>query len=430
MLITAGLHAQDTLHITLQKAEQQFLQRSLPLLAEKYNISIAQAQVMQAKLYNNPSLALGGSIYNPDLNKFADIGNKTGQYTIEVQQLILLAGKRNKQVKLAQTEVSMAESRFFELLRTLGYTLRSNFYKAWYLQSSIRAFDTQVRTLEQLDNTYRKLQAQGVVTPKDAIRIRSLLYSLKAEQTALQNQFSDIEGELQLLLQDNRTWYLPDATGYNMPPVHSNDANVEPPAADATDPDVQPVHSYSLQSLLDTAFASRNDLKLAQHEQKYSEQHYSLQKALAVPDMTIGAMFDKRSDYIDNASLLNVSFDLPFFHRNQGNIRAAKAGIAQSKVLLDQQIAIVENEVRTAYAKAVHADNMLRSVEPGFREEFGKLLNSVTEHFIKKNISLLEFTDFYDSYKENLLRLNELQNERMQAIESLNYALGKNLFNN
>lgn len=408
LLVSRGLHAQDTLHITLQQAEQQFLQRNLPLMAEQYNISIAQAQVIQAKLYNNPSLALGGSIYNPDLGKFADIGNKTGQYTIEVQQLVLLAGKRNKQVQLARTEVSMAESRFSELLRTLNYILRSNFYKALYLQHSIRAFDIQLRTLERLSDNYKALQAQGVIASKEAVRIRALLYSLKAEQASLQNEFNGIEGELQLLLQDNKTWYIPDAENQDIPPVKT----------------------YSLQSLLDTAFTNRQDLKLTQHHQRYSEQNYALQKAMAIPDMTIGAMFDKRSDYIDNASLLNISFDLPFFHRNQGNIKAAKLGIAQSKMLAQQQVDIVENEVRTAYAKAVNADNMLRSVDPGFREEFEKLLQSITDHFIKKNISLLEFTDFCDSYKENLLQLNDVQNERMQAIESLNYALGKNLLNN
>ncbi|GEP98005.1 TolC family protein [Chitinophaga cymbidii] len=408
LLLTPGLYAQDTLHITLQQAEQQFLQRNLALLAEKYNISIAQAQVIQARLYNNPSLSLGGSIYNPEQNRFADVGNRSGQYTIEVQQLITLAGKRNKQIKLAQTEASMAESRFFELLRTLGYTLRSNFYEAWYLQSSIHAFDVQVQQLEQLDRTYRELQAKGIVTPRDAVRIRSLLYSLKAEQVTLQNRFNTIEGELQLLLQDNHTWYIPDARDLNM----------------------QPVSAYSLQSLLDTAFTNRRDLRLAQQALQHSTQQYALQRSLAVPDMTIGAMFDKRSDYIENASLLNIAFDLPFFHRNQGSIKAARAGIAQSKVLLEQQTATVENEVRTAFARAVNADNMLRSVDPDFRGEFEALLQSVTDHFIKKNISLLEFTDFYESYKENLLQLNEVQHERMQAIESLNYAIGKNLLNN
>ncbi|QEH43037.1 TolC family protein [Chitinophaga sp. XS-30] len=408
LLVTTGLHAQDTLHITLQQAEQQFLERNLALMAEQYNISIAQAEVIQAKLYNNPSISFGGSIYNPDLRKFADIGNRTGQYTVGIAQLITLAGKRNKQITLAGTEAAMAESRFFELLRTLGYTLRSNFHKARYLQSSIRAFDVQVRTLEQLASTYRDLQSKGLVTPKDAIRIRSLLYSLKAEQTTLQNEFNDVEGELQLLLQDNRNRYIPDAQ--NLP--------------------ITPVKSVALQSLLDTAFANRRDLRLAQQGQQYSEADYSLQKALAVPDMTIGAMFDKRSDYIENASLLNIAFDLPLFNRNQGNIRAARLRIAQSKALLELQSATVENEVRTAYAKAVNADNMLCSVDPGFREEFEQLLQSVTEHFIKKNISLLEFTDFCESYKENLLQLNQVHNERMQAIEQLNFALGKNLFNN
>ena len=49
--------AQDTVRITLPEAEQQFIQKNLLLLAEKYNIDIAKAQVIQAELYNNPILS-------------------------------------------------------------------------------------------------------------------------------------------------------------------------------------------------------------------------------------------------------------------------------------------------------------------------------------------------------------------------------------
>lgn len=410
LLACAGVHAQDTTHITLQQAEQQFLEKNLELLAEKYNVSIARAQIIQARLYNNPNLTFSGNLYNPDRKKYFDISNRTGQYEVAIQQMISLAGKRNKSVKLARTNAEMADNAFFDLLRTLRFTLRSNFYQAYYLQNSMHAYDVQIAALEKMDGTYNDLQKKGLVTLKDAIRLRSLLYSLKAERTSLANQVNDIESELQLLLQNNHSWFAPD-----MP----DSALV-----------AQPIRQTSLQTLVDSAYLNRQDLQLAQNSLRYTEQNYSLQKAMAVPDLSLGASFDKRGSFVDNATFLNLGIDLPFFNRNQGNIKAAKYSVDQSKLLVQKQSLTVENEVQTAYVKALNTDKMLESVDPDFRKQSEQLLGSITENFLKKNISLLELTDFYDSYKENVLQLNQLQNDRMQAIETLNFAIGKTMFNN
>ena len=401
--------AQDTLHISLQEAENTFFNKNLSLLSEKYNIGIAQAQVIQAKLYPNPNFQFTGNIYNPANRKLFDLTDKTGEYIVGAQQLILLAGKRNKQIQLAQTNASLAENRFFDLLRTLRFTLRSDFFQAYFLQNSINAYNVQIAALDTLNNTYEKLVTKGVVTLKDAVRIKALLYSLRAEQISLQNQFYDSEAEIQLLLQNNKTWFIP-----------VSDINA------ATVPSVK---NYSLQTLVDTALTNRYDIKLAQNTLLYNQQNYNLQKALAVPDLSAGASFDKRGSFVESASFFNLAIDLPFFNRNQGNIKAAKTSIEQSKMLLNQQGFVVENDVQKAYTKALNTDKMLSSIDPGFKNDFEQLLKSVTINFQKRNISILEFTDFYESYKQNVLQLNQLQNDRLQAIENLNFAIGKTLFN-
>jgi len=412
LVLCGGLiraHAQDTLHISIQDAEKQFAAKNLSLIAEKYNIDIARAQVIQARVYNNPNIQLIAAAWNPQEKKVLDVSSQTGEYIAGVQQLIILAGKRNKQIKLAETNTTMAENRFYDLLRTLRLTLHSDFYQAYFLQNSISAYQVQIASLEKLTANYNELQAKGVITLKEVVRVKSLLYSLKAEQTSLQNQFNDIEAEMQLLLQNNHTWYVPDAT-------------VTP----ATMPQMR---QYNLPGLVDSAYANRNDLKLAQNNLKYSQLDYSLQKALAVPDLTVGAQFDKRGSYVKNASFLTVAMDLPFFNRNQGNIRAAKLNIDQSKVSLQQTQTTVENEVQAAYVKALNTEKMLGSIDPNFQSDFDKLLKSITENFEKRNISLLEFTDFYDSYKQNVLQYNQLQNDRIQAIETLNFTVGKPIVN-
>ena len=410
LLCCMQVHAQDTIHISLPEAEKQFTQQNLSLLAEKYNIDISKAQIIQAKLYSNPNLSVVGNIYNPQQKKALDISDKTGEYIISAQQLIRLAGKRNKEIKLAETATQLSENKFFDLMRTLRFSLSSNFYELYYLQQTGSIYQKQISSLEKMDTAYQQLQAKGVVTLKDAVRIRSLLYSLRIEQTSLQNQVNDLQAEMQLLLHNNKAYFIAEST------------NAEDPVA--------LLKRINLQSLIDTAYINRYDLKLAETNIAYNEQNYKLQKALATPDLTAGAQFDKRGSFVDNASFFTLAMDLPFFHRNQGNIRAAKISIDQSKVVLTQERATVENEVQRAYQKALTSDKLLQSIDPGFNDQFNKLLQGITENFLKKNISLIEFVDFFDSYKDNVLQFNHLQNDRMQAIEALEFAIGKNLFTN
>jgi cobalt-zinc-cadmium efflux system outer membrane protein len=212
------------------------------------------------------------------------------------------------------------------------------------------------------------------------------------------------------LLQDNKNWFVPT--------VQKNDALAVS------------FKQMNLPDLVDTAYQNRFDLKLAENNLLYNQQNLALQKALAKPDITFGAQFDKRGSFVDNASFFNVAIDLPFFNRNQGNIKAAKFSIDQSKVVLNQQRLTVENEVQSAYTKALNTDKMLQSIDPGFRDEFESLLKAVSENFQKKNISLIEFTDFNESYKNNILQINELQNQKMQAIETLNFTIGKTILTN
>ena len=401
--------AQDTLRITLPDAEKQFTEKNLALMAEKYNIDIARAQVMQARLYNNPNIQIAAAAWNPNQKKVLDVSNATGEYVAGIQQLIIMAGKRNKQIKLAETNTLMAENRFYDLLRTLRFTLHSDFYQAYFLQHAVSAYQVQISALEKLSANYNELQAKGVITLKEVVRIKSLLYSLKAEQTNLQNQFNDTEAELQMLLQNNHAWFVP-----------VSDINIS---------GIPSMRQFVLPTLVDSAYANRYDLKLAANALDYSQQNYSLQKAMAVPDLMAGAQFDKRGSYVNNASFLTLAMDLPFFNRNQGNIKAAKTAIDQSKIVLDRQRLTVENDVQQAYVKALNTEKMISSIDTNFQNDFDKLLKSVTDNFEKRNISLLEFTDFYDSYKQNMLQWNQLQNDRIQAIESLNFTIGKPIVN-
>ena len=95
---------------------------------------------------------------------------------------------------------------------------------------------------------------------------------------------------------------------------------------------------------------------------------------------------------------------------------------------LKQQEALLENEVYNSYHAALRTEDLFQQLDPGFNGDFEKLIAEVNKNFKNRNISLLEFLDFYDSYKENTLQLNQLRYERMTAREELNYVTGSAIF--
>src|SRR5580700_3429013 len=105
---------QDTLRLQLPEAEKMFLDSNLQLLAQRYSIDANKALVIQARLWPNPNFSIGHTLYSGTLHQFFPLGTND-ETTAGLSQLILLAGKRNKQVRMAQATVRLTEYQFFDL---------------------------------------------------------------------------------------------------------------------------------------------------------------------------------------------------------------------------------------------------------------------------------------------------------------------------
>ena len=123
----------DTVSLKLDSLENGFLQKNLLLLAQRYNIEAQKALVAQAKLFPNPMLSFGTVMYQTATKQYFPVGND-GEISGGISQVILLAGKHNKQVKMAMTNASISEYQFYELIRTMKLTLQSDFFNIYFLQ--------------------------------------------------------------------------------------------------------------------------------------------------------------------------------------------------------------------------------------------------------------------------------------------------------
>jgi len=400
---------QDTLKVDLFHAEKMFLDSNLQLLAQRYNIDANEALVLQAKLWPNPNFSVGHTLYSAQLRQFFPTGYND-ETTLELDQEILLAGKRNKQIKLAQANVTLTRYQFFDLLRTLKYTLRTDYFNIYYLQQSSRVYQDEIVALTKIVNAYAGAQAKGYISEKDLVRIRAQLYSFVSEYNDLINQINDTESELRLVLQVKPTVYI--------------DPIPDSAAVDSLDP-----NKYTLNTLLDSAYRNRTDLNIAKTNTRINVLNYNYQKALAVPDLTLSLNYDEDGGFDYGYYGIGASIDLPVFNRNQGNIKNAKILIDNTLALQRSTQATVDENVSRSLQKAYAQHKLYLSIDAKFSGDFQRLANEVLANYQKRNLGLLDFLDFYDSYKQNVLQVNSIKYNRVQAFEDLNFYTGTNLFN-
>ena len=399
----------DTLSITLAEAEQLFIKNNIQLLAQKYSIDSARAAIITARLFDNPQFGIATGLYNSTTRRFFDNTNSSREISYQYSQLIKTAGKRNKAIQVAKIGVALTEYQFSDLVRTLSYTLRNDFYNIYYLQQTQKVYDVEINSLHTTDTAYATQLKLGNVSDIDLVRIQSQEYTLGAELVTLQNNIDDVQSEFKLLLRTKAIVYI----------VPEGEIMYNKESAS----------DIPYQSLVDSAYANRYDLKVAQTSVSLNQQNLVLQKALAVPDLNITLGYDRYGSYIPDYNSIGLDFPLPFFNRNQGYIKQAKLGIQSSKLQLEGARDAVESQVANAYLGAVRAEKLLNSFDPKFEGNITHLIGEVTRNFKAHNISLLEFTDFYDSYKQNVVQLNNLRYSYMSQLEQLNFTTGTRIFN-
>lgn len=395
---------EHVLRMSLIEAEQYFDKHNLLLLAEHYEISKADAAILQAKLFDNPVFSFEQNVYNRTNGRYFDFGPE-GETAIEVEQLINLAGQRNKRVKLEKINKEMALYQFEEVARTLRSELKQQFVELYFAEKSRSIYDKQIASLTELLKVYQQQQQKGNLSLLDKSRIEALLLSLQKEQNELDNQIISLQEAVKLLI------------GLKGEVTFS-------PLLDEKMFQAISLDKISFAQLLESVHR-RPDIQLAQTGIKAAQADVRLQRSLAFPEFKVVGKYDKAgNDYW----AIGFSISLPVFNRNQGNIKAAKLSVEQNrqKELYVRQKA--ESELYAGYMRVQKAWTLYQKTDTSLEADFSTILEGVNRNFQAHNINLLEFIDYYETYKTTCLQLNQIKQELLQAIENMNIITGQNIF--
>ena len=405
----AGSAPADTLRLALPAAEQQFFLNNLSVLAQQYNVTVAQAQAVQARIIDNPTLyveqdVLRRRIARPSVPE----GTVGSEAIVTVQQLFSLAGRRRAAGQVARQGAVVEQYNLQELLRLLRYQLRTIYYDVYFKQQTLKTYDTEITSLTRTVGLYQTQFEKGNIALKEVIRLRAFLFTLQSERQAILNDVAADQTDLHVLLRD--------ATGSQFVPLVNLGRTRE-----------LSLRGYSEQQLIDTALVRRTDLNARRAVVEQQNLNLRLQQKLATPDLAVGYTYDKAGSYINNYSALTLGMAVPVFNRNQGNIQAAKAQIAGSRLLLDQQQLIVQSEIHQAYQLVARNDELFQTTDRDM-SPFARLMVGIEQSYAKRVLSVVEYLDFFESYKNNLVQLNTLRANRVRAFEQLNFVVGKPVF--
>lgn len=415
-----SLQAQDTIRLSRQESEAVFLSENLSLLAEKLNVPKAEAAVQQAKLWPNPNVTFdqvnfwatdrqtGGQEVSPELwNGFG----KNQQFALEIEQLIYTAGKRKKMVALEKVSVEQSKQYFEDLLRNLKIEFRSLLTDLQYIQLQQKSLKNLFVSVQELTTAYeRQLNLQNI-SKSEYARLKAKELELKKEIFDLQKSSSEVQKELKILL-------------------HQNPNSILVIAEEGFEREVEESQILFATDFMEQAEGTRPDLQLAVLEEDYYSKLYDYERAQRVPDFSLKAAYDRNGSTMLDFVGFGISIDLPIFNRNQGNIKIAQLGIEQSKIQTQQVRHEIQSEIFRNTQDLLNAIQLRDQIKKDYDLSLDELLSAHNKNLKNRNISMLEYLDFVDAYIDNQKTVLDVSKEVNDALEELNFAVGKDILEN
>lgn len=393
--------------LSLEQCENLFQKSNLSLLAQQYNVDASKAAVIQAKIWDRPYVSSELNLLNPPANKMFDVGSY-GQKTLAIQQLIYLGGKKRKEVDFAKSNVGISELQFEQLLRNLRFELQQSFYQVYFNQKKANSLKSQLANLDSLINTYSVQAEKGNVPLKDVVRLQSLSLFFKNELLDIQKDIFVQQENLKILTN----------TSENINALVSEDS--------LNQKYLKPILQVEEQ-LQKKALQKNPEYLTALKIMESNDLMLKWQKSLATPDITVGANYDQRGGAFNNQVNLTFGIPLPLWNTNRGNIKMAAAQLGQTKMLKEQKVLEINSKVSTAYNTFIYQQNQYQQSVSIF-QNFEKVYRGILQNFQKRNITMIEFTDFMESYNQSILFLNEIKKQVIINGENLNYLTNEKVF--
>ena len=405
-IISGGtIRASDVLKINLQQADSLFQANNYNLLASSMNIEAQKAMVLQAKLFQNPVLTTSLHVYDTDTKKLFQIG-PSGEKAFQLDQLIRLGGKRKSEIEMAKSDVKMAELEFQQLVRQLKFQLHSDLFALGQQKILLDTFNKQLVLLDTILTSYQVQTDKGNIPLKELVRLKGAYLKLSNDRSELLRENYETLANVQTVLQVTS-------------PVEFQFSESE-------------ISKYikvkTIDELQQEALANRPELLIAQQEKLQVQQNLQYQKKLAIPDVGLFTSYDQHGGFFNHEFNAGFNIALPFFNRNQGNIKASQFRLSETDYKLKAMNMEITTTLQNYYSFYNQTVAEYQKASKLYNKDFEITIKGMTENFQKRNVSIIEFVDFFEAYNDALSELSKVKSQLVLSGEQLNMLIGKDLY--
>jgi cobalt-zinc-cadmium efflux system outer membrane protein len=407
-----GGKALPKLKITLPMAVELCVTHNFRILAGAEQIKMVEADLITSSLIPNPTLFAD---YQLIPLQHADIKNQLGPpqwdalVTIPVDWLLF--GKRLAAIHAARLGLEVSSADYADIFRVqVGQTVDA-FYEVLENDAYFKLSEKHVEELTELEKLVDGLATEKKVSQTDVDRIKLAVHEAILERHDRELALDHSKARLRPYL--GRTAADPD---YEVEGSLTVTAMVPPPSlgdavalADTHRPDL-----ISGRKSIEQAKATLELERRRAKPQVAAQPGWSFQNQRYITGFRNGSMLD-----------LGVSTTLPITDRNQGNIRRARASIAERQFTYsgDRADALAEVETRVAdYSDSVEHLTLFNT--PATLKAALDLRTSMEAAFRRGDRKLIELLDAQKAYQDRLAHVIEFESFYWRSLNRLNAAVG------
>lgn len=390
-----GLFAQDI--IRLDQAVQEAIDHNLNLLAERYNIGIADARIIQARLRPNPVFSYGQDYQDVFRQHFTlDNGAGPPEWNARVDFVLERGGKRERRVELAQSLKSVAEFQLLNTIRQLQLDVQNAFLDVQAAKESLTLAQENYRSFEGIVEINTARVKAGDLAEVELMRTRVALLQFRSQIQQAELRLRSARTRLKTLLGRSVASGEIDVAG----PIR-RDANL-----------------VALEEVQADSLRLRPDLLALRRDQARSQADLRLQIAQGKVDFTVGTEYHKQYGPVQSSAMgFFFSAPIPVFNRNQGEVERARREDRQIEARIRTAEAQIGAEVATAYDQYLTSRNLVESIERNMIQQAREVRNITEYSYRRGEASFIEFLD-----------AQRALNETMQAYNDARADFARNLF--
>lgn len=321
------------LKLGLNEACRIAFERNWDLLAAKSDVDVAQAQQIVAREFPNPVAAFSVSKISASSPHGSStvLGNRLQQRSydsvIGLSQLIEIGGKRTSRKAVASSGLKAQEQRFADARRQLDLAVTRAYLGVLTADEEARILGETALSLRREAEVAQFRVKAGDISTNDRVQIE-----IAADRIQLEAQRALAEGT-------NSRVQLGTLLGQRLPSG----------GLVLTD-SMQTLWQQMSQApaFTEAALMARPDVLAALAAVHQADASIRLQKAQRVPDPTVSLLYEHEPPDQPHTVGVGVSFPLPLWNRNRGNITAAKALKDQAQTNADKAAAAAYAEATTA----------------------------------------------------------------------------------